>query len=180
MRIVIGNDHIVTEFKNTIKEHLLSLGHEVIDVGTFDKVRTHYPIFGYKIAQTVINKQADLGIAICGTGVGISNAANKVKGIRCALVRDVYSAIQSRRNLDANVIAIGGRITGTGLALEIIDNFLTTKYRATIKNQKLIIRINNLINKTLPLGKNPFSQEITSWEKGKYTNGVVQAKNRYW
>ncbi len=180
MRIVIGNDHIVTSLKNQVKEHLLAQGHEIIDVGTFDNVRTHYPIFGYKIAQTIVSNKADLGIAICGTGVGISNAANKVKNIRCALVRDVYSAKKAKINLDANVIAVGGRISGIGLILEIIDTFITTQYQATADNNKLIAQINNLIHKTLPFKTNPFIEEINSWESGKYTSGIPQPKNRYW
>ncbi len=180
MRIVIGNDHIVTALKNQVKEHLLAQGHEVIDVGTFDNVRTHYPIFGYKIAQTVVSNRADLGVAICGTGVGISNAVNKVKNVRCALVRDVYSAKMAKQNLNANVIAMGGRISGIGLILEIIDTFIATKYIPTTTNKLLINKINNLINKTLPFETNPFIEEINSWENGKYTNGIPQPKNRYW
>ena len=126
-RIAIGCDHIVTPIKNQIKNHLISQGHDVVDCGTYDNERTHYPIFGKRVAEEVVNNNFDFGVVICGTGVGISNSAQKVKGARVALVRDLYTAKKSREQYNANVIAFGGRITGTGIIEEAIDIFGKTE-----------------------------------------------------
>ncbi|WP_026882570.1 galactose-6-phosphate isomerase subunit LacB [Clostridium akagii] len=170
MIISIGCDHIVPDIKMRISAYLKSKGHTVIDNGTYDFVRTHYPIFGKKAAEKVASKEADLGVLLCGTGVGISSSANKVKGIRAALVRDVSTAKYAKEYLNANVIAVGGRITGIGLIENIIDAFLDAKYIKTPENEKIIKKIDSLIvNDKDQFGNEHFFDEfIEKWDKGGY------------
>lgn len=170
MIISLGCDHIVPDIKMKISEYLKSKGHEVIDNGTYDFVRTHYPIFGKKTAERVVSKEAELGIVLCGTGVGISNSANKVKGVRAALVRDVSSARYAKEYLNANVIAFGGRITGIGLIENIIDVFLETKYKPTAENKEIIKEIDGLAgDDSKQFGNEHFFDEfMEKWKNGYY------------
>ena len=128
MKIAIANDHSAVELKNIIKEHLESNGYEVLNLGTDSTESCDYPVYGEKVGRAVADGEADLGIAICGTGVGISLAANKVKGIRAALCTDCFCAEATRLHNDANILAMGGRVVGPGLALKIVDTFLDTPF----------------------------------------------------
>lgn len=146
MIISIGCDHAVTNQKDHMVKYLQNRGHIVIDNGTYDYVRTHYPIYGKKTADKVVSGEADLGIVICGTGVGISISANKVKGARAVLVRDVETARYAREELDANIISFGGRTVGVGLMENIVDVFLETEYKENEENKEVIKKINQFGN----------------------------------
>lgn len=169
MIISVGCDHIVTEVKDSVVEYLESKGHEVIDNGTYDKVRTHYPIYGKKTAEKVVNGEADLGIVICGTGVGITNSSAKIKGARVALVRDVETARYSKENLDINILGFGGRITGLGLMENIIDVFLEAKFNPTEENIAMVEKLNNMIEKDYANGdEHYFDEFMDKWDRGEY------------
>lgn len=168
MIISIGCDHIVTDVKDHMVKYLEGKGHTVIDNGTYDHVRTHYPIFGKKTADKVVSGEADFGITICGTGVGISISANKVKGARTALVRDVETARYAREELDANLVAVGGRIVGVGLMENIIDVFLETEYKKTEENEKIIKKMNELGDEEQINDSEIFDEFIEKWDAGEY------------
>lgn len=128
MKVSIGCDHGGYDLKEEIKKHLIERGIEVVDVGCDRKERCDYPIYGREAALKVADKTCDKGIVICTTGIGISITANKVKGIRCALCSEPLSAKMTRLHNDANMLALGGGITGKNLALEIVDTFLDTEF----------------------------------------------------
>ncbi len=111
-----------------VKEHLTKSGVEFRDFGTDSDAATDYPIYAKRVAKAVLSGECEKGILICGTGIGISITANKFKGIRCALCHDVFSAEATRQHNDANVLAMGGRVVGPGLALMIVDTFLNTPF----------------------------------------------------
>lgn len=129
MRIGIGNDHVAIKLKNTIKEHLEQQGYEVVDFGTNSPERFDYPISGYKVGKAVASGDVDLGVLICGTGVGISLAANKVHGIRACVCSDPYSAKLSREHNNTNIIAFGARVVGPELAKMIVDEWLGATFQ---------------------------------------------------
>lgn len=126
--IVIGSDHVGIELKPVIVAHLESRGYKVVDVGTDTAERTDYPIYGQAVGQRVASGEFPLGIAICGTGVGISIAANKVTGVRAACVSEPYSAELSRRHNNSNVLCFGARVVGSELAKMIVDAWLDANY----------------------------------------------------
>lgn len=171
MVIAIGSDHIVTNVKNEIKDYLEKMGHYVIDCGNYTKIRTHYAIYGHAVASLVALNQADLGIAICGTGVGISNSVNKTKKIRAVLTHNSIVAKKARELYNANVLCIGGRIAGMGTIIELIDAFVKTNYCKT--NDSVIDEINALVKKE-NYELNIFDSIIKDWENGKYTDGETQ------
>ena len=128
MKISLGCDHGGYALKEHIKAYLESKGHEVVDCGTYSTDSCDYPIFGEAAARAVAEGKCDRGIVICTTGIGISIAANKVKGIRCAHCTDSLSAEMTRRHNDANVLALGAGITGPNLAKRIVEVFLNTEF----------------------------------------------------
>ena len=126
--IALGSDHGGYDLKLQVMEHLKERGLEVKEFGCFDKSSCDYPDFGRAAAEAVADGTCDRGIVVCTTGIGISIAANKVKGVRCALCTDPYLAKMTRLHNDANMLALGGGITGKKLALEIVDTFLDTEF----------------------------------------------------
>ena len=128
MKIAIGNDHVAVEMKKQITEYLTSLGHEVINFGTDSQERCDYPVYGERVARAVANGEAERGITICGTGVGISLAANRVKGIRAVVCSEPYSAALSREHNNTNVLAFGARVIGIELAKLIVKSWLDAEF----------------------------------------------------
>ena len=126
--IAIGSDHGGFELKKEIMAHLDARGLEYKDFGTYSDASCDYPVYGKAVAKAVASGECERGIIICGTGIGISIAANKVHGIRAALCGDCFSAEASRQHNDANVLALGARVVGPGLALKIVDTFLDTPF----------------------------------------------------
>ncbi len=128
MRIAIANDHAAVELKKEIVDYVRGLGHEVINYGTDSHESCHYPEYGEKVARAVAAKDADCGILICGTGVGISIAANKVKGVRAAVCSEPVTARLAKEHNNANIIAFGARIVGPETAREIVKAYLTAEF----------------------------------------------------
>ena len=128
MKIAIGNDHTALEMKAAIKAHLEEKGYEVLDLGINSTDSCDYPVYGEKVGRAVVDGAADLGIAICGTGVGISLAANKVKGVRACVCSEPYTAKLSRMHNDSNVLAFGARVVGVELAKMIVDEWLNASF----------------------------------------------------
>ena len=126
--IAIGCDHGGFELKKKIMAHLDARGLEYKDFGTYSDASCDYPIYGKAVAKAVASGECERGIVICGTGIGISITANKVPGIRAALCTDCFMAEATRQHNDANILALGGRVVGDGLALKIVDTFLDTPF----------------------------------------------------
>ncbi len=128
MKIAIGSDHGGFSVKEIAKPHLEKLGYEVIDFGTNTPDSCHYPIYAEKVARAVASGEVDRGILICGTGIGMSIAANKIPGIRAAAVSDCFTAKATRQHNDSNILCLGERTVGPGLALLLMETFLTTEF----------------------------------------------------
>jgi ribose 5-phosphate isomerase B len=148
MKIAIGSDHGAFELKTFIYDFLSNhSAHEVLDLGAENaETSVDYPDYAQAVSSAVVNKQADMGILLCGTGIGISIAANKIRGIRAALCHDHYTAKMAREHNDANILVMGGRTTGKETALDILTTFLQTEF-AGGRHQRRIDKIQQLENR---------------------------------
>jgi len=138
MKIALGCDHGALALKNALIPHLEKLGHEVKDFGTYTSDSCDYPDFAAPAAQAVADGECEKGIVLCTTGIGVSITANKIKGIRCALLSDVMSARMTREHNDTNMMAIGAGVVGQMLAFEIVDTWLGTEFSNEARHQRRI------------------------------------------
>ncbi len=143
MRIAIGCDHGGFDHKNAIAEHLKERGFEVTDFGIYENKSVDYPQIALKVANSISSGENELGILVCGTGIGMSMAANKVNGIRAAACSDHFSAKYTRLHNNANILCLGGRVIGIGTALELADLFVDTEYEGG-RHQKRIDMITDI------------------------------------
>ena len=143
MKIAIASDHGGYALKEQVKQHLLERGVEVEDLGTHSEDSVDYPVYGKLCGQTVASGKADLGVVVCGTGIGISIAANKVKGIRCGLCTSVEMAHLTKQHNNANILALGGRTTAPELALAIVDEWLDTEFEGG-RHQRRVDMLNEM------------------------------------
>jgi ribose 5-phosphate isomerase B len=127
-RIVLSSDHAAIDLRQAVARHIVAQGWDVVDIGPTTPESTHYPKHGQAAAERVASGDCSLGIILCGTGQGIMMAANKVKGIRCGVCSDTFSARMIRQHNDANMLSLGARVVGEGLALDIVDAFLTAEF----------------------------------------------------
>ena len=151
MKIVLACDHGGFELKEAVKKHLTRNGYDINDIGVYNTNSVDYHDYGKSAAEIVANNEADKGIVICGTGIGISIAANKVKGIRCALCTNEYMAKMSRMHNDANMLAMGNRVIGQGVAFDIVDVWLSTPFEGG--------RHENRVKKLMEIEKNNKEEE---------------------
>lgn len=128
MKIVIGCDHAGFRIKGAVKDHLVKKGFEVVDVGTDSTASCHYPLFAHAACEKILSGECELGILICGTGIGMSIAANKHDGIRAACCSDTFSARLTREHNDANMLCFGERVVGEGLAIDLVNAFVDAEY----------------------------------------------------
>jgi ribose 5-phosphate isomerase B len=145
--IALGSDHAGYALKQDIIKHLDETHTEYKDYGTFDESSCDYPDFAQKACEAVTGGECELGILVCGTGVGMSMAANKIKGIRAACCSDYFSAKFTREHNDANILCLGGRVVGAGLAIELVDVFLNTPFSNGANHLRRIEKIKSLESK---------------------------------
>lgn len=141
MRIAVGSDHAGFELKQEIIRVIASIGHSSQDFGAYDAQPSDYPDYVKKVAEAVANKECDFGIFICGTGIGPSVAANKIKGIRAAICHDTFSAHQSREHNDTNVLCLGSRVIGSGLASDIVKIWLNTSFSGDERHARRVAKV---------------------------------------
>ena len=141
MKIALGADHGGVDLKGAIHEHLQSQGHEVKDFGTNSRDSTDYPDYARTVGEAVARGEFERGILVCGTGQGMAITANKVRGIRAAACGDTYSARMSREHNNANVLCLGGRVVGLGLALDIVDIWLRTEFSDSPRHHRRVDKI---------------------------------------
>ena len=146
MKIAMASDHGGFALKEQLRQYVESLGHEVKDLGCYSADRADYPDYGVACGEAVVKGEADRGIVVCGTGIGISIAANKMKGIRACACSDTFSAKYTRLHNDANALCLGGRVVGAGLACELVDIFLSTEFEGG-RHQRRVDLITALENK---------------------------------
>ncbi len=146
MKIVLASDHAGPALKKEIMQLVTELGHECVDIGTHTSESCNYGVYGYRAAKAVASGEYDRGIVICGTGIGISLSANKVKGIRCALCSEPTSARLTREHNDANMLALGARMVGFEVALDIVRAFINTEFSAAERHIKRISLITDIEN----------------------------------
>ena len=144
MKIAIGCDHGALDLKNAVVAHLEKQGHQVTDFGTYTLDSCDYPDYAVQAAKAVADGSCERGIVLCTTGIGVSIAANKVKGIRCALLSDVMSARMTREHNDTNVMAIGAGVVGQMLALQIVDTWIGTEFSHNERHQRRIDKVTAL------------------------------------
>lgn len=146
MKIGIGNDHAAVAMKNEIKAYLEEFGHEVVDYGTYTEESCDYPVYGEAVGRAVVAKEVECGVLICGTGVGISIAANKVPGVRAAVCSETTTARLVKEHNNANIIAFGARIVGIEVAKDIVKTYLDAEFQGE-RHEKRIAMIHEIENK---------------------------------
>ena len=144
MRVAIGADHAGYALKEELVSRIAGSGHSVLDLGTHSEDPVDYPDYAEAVARAVAEGRADRGLVVCGSGAGASIAANKVKGIRCAVTHDTYSAHQSVEHDDANVIAVGSRVIGGNVAVEIVDSFLGARFTGEERHVRRLAKVTAL------------------------------------
>ena len=137
MRFAVGSDHAGFAMKELVRLHLEKAGHDVADLGTYDETPVDYPDYGAAVGRAVAGREADLGFCVCGTGIGIAIAANKVRGVRAAVVHDVSSAKLAREHNDANVVCFGARLIGPVVATDAVDAFLAAAFEGGRHSERI-------------------------------------------
>lgn len=155
MRVAVGVDHAGFPLKQPLMEELVRLGHTVVDFGTDSEVPVDYPDYALVVAEAVVTGAVDLGVLLCGSGVGACVAANKVPGVRAALCHDTYSAHQCREHDDANVLVMGPRVIGTSLARDVLETFLKARFSGAKRHLRRLAKIAAIEARFAPTGKEP-------------------------